>query len=95
MCENDFIPAIYARYLANEVNNRTVWDKLCEKIKQASSRGEYLCVFNEIEEDCYFSETRKEVKAKLESMGYFVEYSRVPAPECSSNEYHTRYIIRW
>ena len=95
MCEIDFIPAIYARNLANEVNNRTVWDKLCEKIKRASCRGEYLCIFNEIEEDCYFSETRKEVKAKLESMGYIVEYSRVPVPECSSNEYHNRYIIRW
>lgn len=95
MCENDFIPAIYARHLANEVNNRTVWDKLCEKIKKASSMGEYMCVFNEVEENSYFSETRKEVKAKLESMGYIVEYRRVPVPEVSSNEYHNKYIIRW
>ena len=59
------------------------WDKLFNRIKEEA-------------EKVTFKEHRKEVKSKLEELGYSVTYSRQrDSDDWCGITYHNRYVIEW
>lgn len=78
---------------ANEAKNKTdaviarkekdalPWRRLENEIKKAISRGEYNLHFEE-RIDSKFVENRKEIKNRLEDLGYKVEYHRFIYDSC-------------
>lgn len=72
------------------------WDKLFEKIKERAENGFYQLCFDEETEGVRFKEERKEVKRKLEELGYIVTYSRqLDANGYFGQKYHNFYRVSW
>lgn len=72
------------------------WFKLFSRIKKEAERGNFMLVFDENEEGVVFSENRKEVKKKLEELGYECSYRRVKnEPYFFNDLYHNEYTIKW
>ena len=75
---------------------KNVWNKLFERIKEEAEHGKFMLVFDEDKEDVSFSEHRKEVKRKLEELGYECAYRRVAnEPDFLNSLYHNEYTICW
>lgn len=74
------------------------WEILNKSIEKAIKFGQYMVVFEETEY-CRFYEDRKNVKEKLENMGYKVEYKRYRVVNYKKtdipNEYLNIYTISW
>lgn len=81
-----------------EIANRPAdaWDKLFEKIKKKAEEGYSSVIFDEEIEQAWFKEHRKEVKKKLEEMGYRVDYRRMINSDSDwGNDYHNEYCVGW
>lgn len=72
------------------------WDKLFNRIKEEAEHGQFILLFDEEAEKVTFKEHRKEVKRKLEELGYIVTYSRQRnSDDWYGITYHNRYVIEW
>lgn len=72
------------------------WNKLFNRIKEEAEHGQFMLVFDEEAEGVRFKEHRKEVKKKLEELGYFVSYRRQrDNDDWYVEAYHNRYVIEW
>lgn len=72
------------------------WQKLFERIKEEAECGNSVLIFDEEKEGVCFSEHRKEVKKKLEKLGYECSYRRVSSEHYFFNNlYHNEYTINW
>lgn len=99
-CEVEFymnITALDARIITETAKVPIgAWAKLFELIKENAQLGYSMLIFDEEKENVKFKEHRKEVKKKLEELGYNVTYSRVKYSDNWHGEiYHNRYIINW
>ena len=75
---------------------KNAWQKLFERIKEEAENGKSVLVFDENKEGACFSEHRKEVKKKLEELGYECSYHRVQdEPYFFNSLYHNEYTISW
>lgn len=75
---------------------KNAWHKLFERIKEEAEHGNSTLVFDEERECATFSEHRKEVKKKLEELGYECSYRRIADREYFfPNTYHNEYTISW
>lgn len=75
---------------------KNAWHKLFERIKEEAEHGNFRLVFDEDKEGVSFSENRKEVKRKLEELGYECSYRRVAnEPYFFNSLYHNEYTISW
>ena len=75
---------------------KNAWQKLFERIKEEAENGKSVLVFDENKEGACFSEHRKEVKKKLEELGYECSYRRVQdEPYFFNSLYHNEYTISW
>lgn len=72
------------------------WNKLFDGIRKAAEKGHSTLTFDEESEGVRFAEHRKEVKKKLEKLGYVVSYSRLMDKDCYFDEaYHNCYVVSW
>lgn len=72
------------------------WTKLFNRIKEEATKGNFMLLFDEETEKVKFKEHRKEVKNKLEALGYSVTYSRhKDTDDYNGDTYHNRYVIEW
>ena len=72
------------------------WDKLFCAIRSAANNGMSGIFFDEEDEGVYFKESRKEVKRKLEELGYKVTYKKLRNSDFYyDNGYHNNYMISW
>lgn len=75
---------------------KDAWKKLFERIKEEAEHGNYTLVFDEVIEGVSFNEHRKEVKKKLEELGYECSYRRVKNEAYFFNDlYHNEYTVGW
>lgn len=73
-----------------------VWDKVFDRIGEEADNGRFMLVFDEEKENVRFKEHRKEVKQKLEELGYSVSYRRVrDDDDWCGVAYHNCYTIEW
>lgn len=72
------------------------WQKLFERIKEEAECGKSVLIFDEEKQGVRFSEHRKEIKKKLEELGYECSYRRVPSEPYFFNDlYHNEYTVSW
>ena len=72
------------------------WNKLFNRIKEEAEHGQFMLLFDEEAEGVKFKEHRKDVKSKLEELGYGVTYSRQrDSDDYYGETYHNRYVIEW
>lgn len=93
------VDAAYAHQFAESVladKNRPdyIWSVLNERIEQAMCRGKFNVEFSETF-DLRFKEHRKEVKRKLEELGYKVKYRRFVIGDRDYQIYLNQYFISW
>ena len=75
---------------------KNAWHRLFERIKEEAENGNSTLIFDEEKELVMFSEHRKEVKNKLEELGYECSYRRVPDNiSFYANTYHNEYTVSW
>lgn len=75
---------------------KNAWQKLFERIKEEAEHGNFMLVFDEDNEGVSFVENRKEIKAKLEELGYKCSYRRIKNENYFFNDlYHNEYTISW
>ena len=91
---------MYARdaHVLTELARKPIkpWDKLFNRIKEEAEHGQFMLIFDEEAEKVTFKEHRKEVKSKLEELGYSVTYSRQrDSDDWCGVTYHNRYVIEW
>lgn len=93
----DVISAEEARKLTDIAKTpKDPWAILFKCIKERSKKGIAVLEFDEEQEGVTFTENRKVVKKKLESLGYTVQYSRYPDKDnFTTGAYHNRYVIMW
>ena len=90
------ITALHARTITENVRAKTAWDKLFKLIDTNAKLGNSMVIFDEESENAKFEEHRKEVKKKLEELGYRVDYSRVrDSDDWYGESFHNRYVIYW
>ena len=89
--------ATYARAITEIANARKgAWHKLFQRIKEEAEQGNSKLVFDEERQCVSFTEHRKEVKKKLEELGYECSYRRVADIESFwPNTYHNEYTVSW
>lgn len=91
------ITAKEAHLLAETRRLENAWDKLFERIEKEANNGNFTLIFDEEIENVFFEEHRKEVKKKLEDLGYEVSYSRMKDQDFYYGGYcfHNKYAISW
>ena len=85
-------------YRLTEIARRPIdaWYKLFDCIKKTAEKGYTTLVFDEEKENVRFKEHRKEVKKRLEELGYRVYYAKVRDNDDYYGEsYHICYTIVW
>ena len=85
-------------YKITEIARKPIdaWDKLFDCIKRTAEKGYSVLVFDEEKENVRFKEHRKEVKKRLEELGYRVSHARVRDDDYYYGEaYHICYTIAW
>ena len=93
------IHANNARVIAETINEekkkpKYIWKVLNDRIEYAVSRGDFHLEFSE-SFDLRFEEHRKEVKRKLEELGYKVEYRRFMVGNRDYQMWLNKYFISW
>ena len=90
------ISAAYANLITTAARSpEDPWEKLFKRIMQEAKRGQSMLVFDEEVESVKFVEHRKDVKKKLEDLGYCVSYSRIKDTDNYIDAFHNRYVIEW
>lgn len=89
--------AVNARAITDIARSpKNAWHKLFERIKEEAEHGNSTLIFDEQRECVVFSEHRKEVKKKLEELGYECSYRRVADEDYFyMNTYHNEYTVSW
>ena len=85
-------------YKITEIARKPIdaWDKLFDRIRETAEKGYSALIFDEEKEKVRFKEHRKEVKNKLEELGYRVSHARVRDDDDYYGEtYHICYTIAW
>lgn len=88
-----------ARVIAETINVEKkkpsyIWKLLDDRIEYAMNRGDFSIEFSETF-DLRFNEHRKEVKRKLEELGYKVEYRRFMVGDRDWQMWLNKYFISW
>lgn len=79
---------------AEKKNPKYIWKVLNDRIEYAMNRGEFHIEFSETF-NLRFDEHRKEVKRKLEELGYKVEYRRFMVGDRDWQMWLNKYFISW
>lgn len=86
---------VIAEVINEEIRKpKYIWKVLNDRIEYAASRGDFCIEFSE-SFDFRFEEHRKEVKRKLEELGYKVEYRKMVIDGRECQIYLNKYFISW